>query len=59
MISETSGELYRSREHSLQKEVIRANRVSGVDESFSIAQFTGQMEIDVNFYDNFIELFNN
>lgn len=58
MISETSGELYRSREHSLQKEVIRANRVSGVDESFSIAQFTGQMEIDVNFYDNFIELFN-
>lgn len=58
MISETSADYYHSREPRVAREVIRANRVSGVEETFSIAQFTGQMPGNVNFYDNFIDIFN-
>lgn len=58
MISETSADYYHSRTPRIDREVIRANRISGVEESFSIAQFTGQMPGNVNFYDNFIDIFN-
>ncbi len=58
MISETKADLYHSLHPSIKREVIRANRVSGVDDSFSIAQFTGQMHGNVNFYNNFIDIFN-
>lgn len=57
MISETVAECYHSRNPDLSREVIRASRVSGVDDTFSIAQFTGSLQNDINFYDNFIELF--
>lgn len=58
MISETKADLYHSLHPSFKREVIRANRVSGIEDSFSIAQFTGQMHGNVNFYDNFIDIFN-
>ncbi len=58
MISETKADYYHRKRPSLDREVIIANRVSGVDDTFSIAQFTGQMQGDVNFYHNFIDLFN-
>ena len=58
MISETKADYYHSREPRISREVIRANRVSGVEDTFSIAQFTGQMPGNVNFYDNFIDIFN-
>ncbi len=58
MISETTADYYHSREPRVSREVIRANRVSGVEDTFSIAQFTGQMPGNVNFYDNFIDIFN-
>ncbi len=58
MISETHADHYHSKHPSFSREVIRANRVSGVEDSFSVAQFTGQMHGDVNFYDNFIDIFN-
>lgn len=58
MISETRADYYHSRRPALTREVIRANRVSGVEDSFSIAQFTGHLHGDVNFYDNFIDIFN-
>ncbi len=57
MISETVADYYHSREPAVSREVIRASRVSGVEDSFSIAQFTGNLQNDINFYDNFIELF--
>ena len=37
--------------------MIRASRISGVENSEAVAQFTGGMHGDVNFYDNFIDLF--
>lgn len=58
MISETKADYYHSRTPRVAREVIRANRVSGVEDTFSIAQFTGQMPGNVNFYDNFIDIFN-
>lgn len=55
MISETTADFYHSKRNpSLSREIIRANRVSGVEDSFAIAQFTGQMHGNVNFYANFI-----
>lgn len=58
MISETTAERYRNSRPEFTREVIRASRVSGVEDSFAIAQFTGNMHGDVNFYDNFIDIFN-
>lgn len=58
MISETSADYYHSRDPQLDREIIRANRVSGIEDTFSIAPFTGQTLGDVNFYNNFIDIFN-
>lgn len=58
MISEATGDLYRSRTPDFKREVIRASRVSGVENNFAVAQFTGGLYGDVNFYDNYIKLFN-
>ena len=58
MIAESTAELYRSRSPEFKREVIRASRVSGVENNVAVAQFTGGMHGDVNFYDNYIVLFN-
>lgn len=58
MISETKADYYHALSPAVDREVIRANRVSGVEDTFSIAQFTGQMPGNVNFYHNFIDIFN-
>lgn len=58
MISEATAQFYHSRRPALSREVIRASRVSGVEDNFAVAQFTGQMHGNVNFYDNFIDIFN-
>ena len=56
MISETVADFYHSRNPKIEREVILANRVSGVENTSSVAQFTGRMHINVNFYDKFIDL---
>ena len=48
MISETKADYYHALSPSVDREVIRANRVSGVEDSFSVAQFTGQMISSLN-----------
>ena len=58
MIAESTADLYRSRRPEFKREVIRASRVSGVNNNIAVAQFTGGMHGDVNFYDNYIALFN-
>lgn len=57
MISESKAQLYHSSRPEFTREVIEASRVSGIEDSFSIAQFTGHINGDVNFYHNFIEVF--
>ncbi len=58
MISESTAECYHSRRPDVDREVIRATRVSGIDNDASVAQFTGALQGGFSFYDNFIELFN-
>lgn len=58
LISETSADYYHSRTPAVSREVIRANRISGVDDTYALAQFTGNLHARVNFYDNYLELFN-
>ncbi|WP_288903842.1 DUF5686 family protein [uncultured Alistipes sp.] len=58
MISEATADLYRSSRPAFKREVIRASRISGVEDNFAMAQFTGGMHGDVNFYNNFIDIFN-
>ena len=55
-ISETLSDIYYRSNPSSKKEVIKASKVSGL-ENDSVTQFLGDMYQRVNVYDNFIELF--
>lgn len=57
MISETSTDCYYRRSPRLNREVVNASRISGIKEDYTIAQFTGRMHVDVNFYDNYLSVF--
>jgi hypothetical protein len=55
LISETLSDYYFRRSPKKEKEIIKAVQVSGVkNESFN--QFTGQMYLDVNIYDSYIQI---
>lgn len=58
MISESRSKYYRSKSPEISREVVESSRISGFDDSQMVAQFTGQLYADVNFYDNYIDLFN-
>lgn len=58
MISETAAEFYHSNRPPVSREIIKASRVSGFEDNSTVAQFTGQLYADINFYENYIELFN-
>lgn len=47
---------YKRHDPKMKKEVIKGSKVSGIEDA-SISQFTGQMYIDVNIYDNNILVF--
>lgn len=57
MITEANANYYYRKSPRLEREVINASRVSGIKENFTLAQFTGKMHVDANFYDNYMELF--
>lgn len=56
MITETLSDVYHKSGPSKKKEVIKATKISGVENS-SISQYTGQMYLDVNIYKNYIPAF--
>ena len=58
IISETMTERYHRKFPPSDWEDMKANRVSGFDRTEHIAEYTGQMQTDFNFYDNFITFFN-
>ena len=58
MISENNSRFYKQKDPALTKEIIDASRISGVKDEATFAQFTGNMHIRTNFYDDFINLFN-
>lgn len=56
MITESLSDVYHQKNPEKLKEVIHASRISGVEQA-DISQFTGQMYLDVNVYQNFIPAF--
>ena len=57
MISETRSDFYHSLEPVIDREVIRANRISGADADNVMSQFSGDGVLKANFYRNYIQLF--
>lgn len=57
MISETSSEYSHRTNPDQKKEVIKASRISGIDQEETAAQFAGSMHVKTNFYDDFINIF--
>jgi len=58
MISETKARRYHTKGPDLDKEVIEASRVSGLNEENAISQFTGSLHLKLNFYSSYINAFN-
>ena len=56
LISESVSDFYYQKRPFKKKEIIKATQISGVENN-SISQYTGQMYVDVNVYDNFFNLF--
>ncbi len=58
MISETLSDMYHSTDPAFEREVMRANRISGLKEDNVLRQFTGSYLLKTNFYENNIGVFN-
>jgi hypothetical protein len=56
LLSETLSDFYYRKNPKAQKEVIKANKISGTQNK-SIAQFTGELYQYTNIYDNYISVF--
>lgn len=54
-ITETLSDYYYQKQPLKKKEIIKANKISGVD-SDKVSDFTGQMYLDFNIYDNFVPI---
>jgi hypothetical protein len=55
-ITESYSQYYFQRKPERRKEIIVASRMSGL-ENKSYSEFTGQMYIDINLYDNYVSVF--
>ena len=57
MISEASADYYYRKSPALSREIVNASRISGIEEDYTLAQFTGHLHVNVNLYDNYIDIF--
>ena len=57
ILSESISDYYFKKSPNKKKEIVKATRTSGVD-NLELTQFLGDMYLDVNIYDNTIQLFN-
>lgn len=57
MISEASADYYYRKSPSLSREIVKASRISGIEEDYTLAQFTGHLHVNINLYDNYIDIF--
>lgn len=57
MISEAVADYYFRKSPALSREVLQASRISGIEEDYTLAQFTGHLHANINLYDNFIDIF--
>ena len=58
MISENLSDLYHSKDPAFEREIMRANRISGLEDDNFLRQFTGSYLLKTNFYENNIGVFN-
>jgi hypothetical protein len=56
VLSESVSDFYFTNNPKNKKEVVKATRVTGI-ENFTISQFLGDMYLEINVYDNIIDLF--
>lgn len=57
MISEATADYYHRKNPSFSREIVKASRISGIEEDYSLAQFTGHLHGNFNLYDNYIAIF--
>lgn len=57
ILSENVSDFYFKNDPKKKKEVVKASRISGI-ESVQLSQFLGDMYLDINVYDNYIQFFN-
>ncbi len=55
-LSENFSQYYYQKRPERKKEIILANRISGIDNE-SYSEFTGQMYIEINMYNNYLDVF--
>lgn len=58
MISETISTRYKEETSGIDKEVIEAQKISGLNSTNSISEFTGSLLLKTNFYNSYINTFN-
>jgi hypothetical protein len=56
-ITESLSDYYYQKKPKTEREIIKASKISGIEDNSSIAQFTGQLHQNVNIYENYISLF--
>lgn len=57
MIAESVSDFYHKSNPDFKREIINATKVSGLNRDETLAQFTGQLYVRVNAYDNYITMF--
>lgn len=57
MISEAVADYYYRKSPALSREIVKASRISGIEEDYTLAQFTGHLHVNVNLYDNYVDIF--
>ena len=57
MISESSADYYYRKSPALSREIVKASRISGIEEDYTLSQFTGHLHANVNLYENYIDIF--
>lgn len=57
MISEATADYYYRKSPSFSREIVKASRISGIEEDYSLAQFTGHLHGNFNLYNNYIDIF--
>ena len=57
MISESTAKRFHTSDPDKTQEIIIASRISGLNPTNTLKQYTGSMPVRINFYDNFINIF--
>ena len=58
LLSENISDVYHSQDPAFRREVMRASRISGLEDDNAVRQFTGSYLLQTNFYKTNISLFN-